>query len=106
MKIKRGDNVMILAGKDNGKTGVVESVSLKENRAVVKGINLAKKHVKPSRKNPQGGILDINLPIQVSNLALVCPSCGRPTRIGYKITDKIRSRICKKCGQSAEGVKK
>ncbi|MEK7096494.1 MAG: 50S ribosomal protein L24 [Patescibacteria group bacterium] len=106
MKLRRGDNVMILAGKDGGKTGIIERVAPKEGRVVVKGLNMAKKHVKPSRKNPQGGILDINLPLQISNVGLVCPSCGKTTRVGYAIKDKVKSRICRKCGQSVEAVTK
>ncbi len=106
MKVKKNDNVMILAGKDSGKTGVVERVFPKENKLVIKGIALAKKHVKPSRKNPQGGIIDINLKIDGSNALIVCPSCGKPTKVGYKIADKKKIRICKKCGQSLEGAQK
>ena len=102
MKIKKSDNVMIIAGKDRGKTGVVERVFPFMGKLVVKGIAMAKKHVKPSRTNPQGGILDINLKINASNAMVVCPSCGKPTRIGYKTNDGRKTRICKKCNQSVE----
>ena len=106
MKIKKNDNVMILAGKDKGKTGIVEKVFPETGRFVVKGIALAKKHVKPSKKNPQGGIIDINLSINSSNAMVVCPSCGKPTKIAYDITNDKKIRICKKCKQSLEaGVK-
>jgi len=102
MKIKKSDNVMIIAGKDKGKTGVVERVFPSMGKLVVKGIALAKKHVKPSKKNPQGGIMDINLKINASNAMVVCPSCGKPTRVEYKITNNKKNRICKKCNQSIE----
>lgn len=103
MKIKKSDNIMVIAGKDKGKTGVVERVFPAMGKIVVKGIALAKKHVKPSKKNPQGGIMDINQKIFASNAMVVCPSCGKPTRVGYVISDKKKSRICKRCNQSIEG---
>ena len=103
MKIRKSDNVMVLAGKDKGKTGVIDRVFVEEGKVTVKGIAMAKKHVKPSRKNPQGGIIDINLKVDVSNLALVCPSCGKPTRVGYKISENQKTRVCKKCNQSVQG---
>jgi large subunit ribosomal protein L24 len=105
MKIKIGDNVKILAGKDSGKTGVVERIFPTEGRIIVKGIALAKKHVKPSRSNPQGGIIDINQKINISNAALVCPSCGKPTRVGYTVVEGNKSRICRKCDQGVEAAK-
>lgn len=106
MKIKKNDNVMIISGKDKGKTGVVEKVFPVENKLVVKGIALAKKHVKPSKKNPQGGIMDINLKINASKAMPVCPSCGKPSRVSYKITGKSKIRVCNKCDQSIEGGNK
>jgi len=105
MKIKKNDNVIVLAGKDNGKTGVVEKVFPSTGRLVVKGIALAKKHIKPSKKNPQGGIIDINLSINASNVLIVCPSCSKPTKIAYNIKDGKKTRICKKCSQSLENIK-
>lgn len=105
MKIKKNDNVIVIAGKDKGKTGVIERVFPGDGKIVVKGIALAKKHVKPSRKSPQGGIIDINQKINSSNVMLLCPSCGKPSKVSYKITDKIKLRVCKKCGQSLEGSK-
>lgn len=103
MKLKKNDNVMIIAGKDKGKTGVIERVFPTEDRMVVKGIALAKKHVKPSKKNPSGGIIDINLKIQASNAMIVCPSCGKASRITYNVTDKGKIRLCTRCKQSVEG---
>ncbi|MFA6963711.1 MAG: 50S ribosomal protein L24 [Patescibacteria group bacterium] len=103
MKIKKSDNVMVITGKDKGKTGLVERVFVQDARIVVKGIAIAKKHVKPSRKNPQGGIIDINQKINSSNVMIICPSCGKPTKISYKISENGKLRICKKCGGSLEG---
>lgn len=105
MKIKKNDNVMILAGKDKGKTGIVEKVFPIDGRLVVKGVALAKKHIKPSKKNPQGGIIDINLKIDGSNAMIVCPACGKPTKVAFKTSDKKKIRICKKCSQSLEATK-
>lgn len=102
MKIKKGDTVKILVGKDRGKTGEVERVFPDEEKVVVKGIHQMKKHVKPSQKNPQGGIIDINRKTDISDVMLVCPSCGKPTRVGYNIANDQKVRICKKCKQSVE----
>lgn len=103
LRIKKGDNVKVLAGKDSGKTGIIESVSAASGKAVVKGINMFKKHVKPSRKYPTGGIIDINKAMDSSNLILVCPNCGKTTRIAYSFEHDSKIRICKKCGKSVEG---
>lgn len=106
MKIRKGDNVKILVGKDSGKSGVVEAVFLDQNKVVVKGIHLLKKHIKPSQKNPQGGIIDINKKIDVSDVMLICPSCGKNTKVSYKIEKDSKIRICKKCKASVEVDKK
>lgn len=97
MKIRKGDNILVIAGKDRGKTGLVEKVMPKEGKIVVSGLNLAKHHLKPSRKNPHGGILDISMPIQQSNAMVVCPHCGKPTRIAHTVNSEIKERICRKC---------
>lgn len=102
MKIKKSDNIIVIAGKDKGKTGIVERVFPSLGKIVVKGVALAKKHIKPSKKNPQGGIMDINLKVDVSNTMVICPSCGKPTRVEYNVGDKGKIRICKKCKQSIE----
>lgn len=102
MKIKKGDNVKILVGKDSGKSGVVEAVFADQNKITVKGIHILKKHVKPSQKNPQGGILDINKKIDVSDVMLICPNCGKNTKIGYKQENDKKIRTCKKCNNSVE----
>jgi large subunit ribosomal protein L24 len=106
MKLRKNDNVMILAGKDRGKTGIIERVYPKEDRMIVKGIAMAKKCIKPSKKSPQGGIIDINLKVYASKAMIVCPACSKPTKITYKITGDKKMRICKKCGQSLESIVK
>ena len=96
--IKKGDEVLVIAGKDKGKKGKVEKVILKKGKVVVAGINILKKHVKPSPKNPAGGIIEFAAPLDVSNVILLCPRCHKPTRIGYKITkDGEKIRVCQKC---------
>jgi len=98
MKIKKTDKVYVIAGKDRGKSGEVTRVLTKTAQVVVSGINIAKKAVKPSKKNAQGGIIEITRPLPISNVALVCPSCGKPTRIGYVVAkDGKKVRTCKKC---------
>lgn len=102
MKLKKHDNVLVTTGKDKGKSGLIERVFPEEGKAVIKGIAIAKKHIKPSTKNPQGGIIEVNQKINMSNLALICPSCGKPTRVGYQVVEKGKTRICRKCSQSLE----
>jgi large subunit ribosomal protein L24 len=98
MKIVKGDTVKILAGKDNGKTGKVEKVLAKENKVLVPGLNIYKRHLKKRDEKKPGGIIDIARPLPVANVALVCPSCHKPTRVGY-LFDKNggKLRICKSC---------
>jgi large subunit ribosomal protein L24 len=104
MKIKKGDRVRVLAGKDRGKEGEVMFALPAEGKVIVEGINVAKKHQKPtqhkSTRNPmQGGIIDKDMPVEVSNVALICGSCGKATRIGYRFAaDGEKMRICRKCG--------
>lgn len=97
MKIKTNDSVKILTGNDRGKTGTVLKVMPKSHKLVVKGINIVKKHVKSQKGSPQGGIVDKTLPISISRAMLICPLCGKPTRVGYKLTDKTKQRLCHKC---------
>lgn len=102
LHIKKGDLVYVLAGKDKGKTGKVLSVLVAANRAIVEGINVVSKNVKPSAKNPQGGIVKMEAPIHVSNLNLVDPKSGdqpKPTRIGIKVVDGKKVRVAKKSGE-------
>jgi large subunit ribosomal protein L24 len=97
-KIKTGDEVIVLAGKDKGKTGKVEKVLPTEGRALVTGINLVKKHEKPSATSA-GGIITKSLPIQLSNVAVVDPKSGKATRVGFKVVDGKKVRFAKKSGE-------
>lgn len=97
MKIKQGDNVMVISGKDKGKVALVERVLTKNNKVLVTGVAMAKHHLKPSTKNPHGGIINMPAPIASSNVMLVCPHCGKPVRIAYRIGTDMKERICRKC---------
>lgn len=97
MKIKKGDNVLILKGKDRGKTGKVSHVFLKERKIIVEGINLATKHVKPKRQGQKGEKIHIATPIPVSNIKLICPNCLRAARVGFSVSGAKKQRVCKKC---------
>ena len=97
-RVRKNDTVVILAGKDKGKKGKVLRMLVQQDKAIVEGVNLIKKHMKPTRDNPKGGIVSFENPIQVSNIMLVCPRCGKSTKIGHKkLTDGTKKRICKKC---------
>ena len=99
MKIKKGDRVVVLQGKDRGKEGVVMRALPTKGKVIVEGINIAKKHQKPTKATMQGGIIDKDKPLDVSNVALLCPKDGA-TRVGYKISAAgEKARICRKCGQ-------
>ena len=98
MKLKKGDQIVVLSGKDVGKTGEITRVIPERNRVIVDGVNVAKRHQRATRATMQGGIIDKDMPIDVSNVALLCPK-GHPTRVGYKFnTDGTKRRVCKKCG--------
>ncbi len=99
MKIKKGDQVLVISGKDKGRKNKIVRVFLKEGKVIVGGINLRKKHVKPKKSGEKGQIVEISAPLNVSNLKLICSKCGKPTRVGYKIEGKRKYRICKKCGK-------
>ncbi|MDO4210445.1 MAG: 50S ribosomal protein L24 [Bacteroidales bacterium] len=99
LHIKKGDNVMVLAGKDKGKTGTVTRVLVDKQRAVVEGVNIIKKSQKPSAQNPQGGIVEVEAPIHISNLNVVDPKTGKATRVGRKVVDGKIVRYAKKSGE-------
>jgi len=99
MKIKKGDTVKILYGKDSGKTGPVVAVDLKNNMVVVSGVNVSKRHLKGDGRTRTSEILTIEKPMAVSKVILVCPLCGKTTRVGLKREDGKVTRICKKCGK-------
>lgn len=97
MKIKKGDKVKVALGKDRGRTGVVKVVLAKERKAIIEGINLVKKHVKPDKKRP-GGIIEIERPILLNKLGVICPSCNKRVRVGYQLDKSGKKyRICRKC---------
>jgi large subunit ribosomal protein L24 len=99
LKIRKGDRVRVLSGKDKGKEGEVMRSLPREGKVIVEGVNVARKSQRPTRSTQQGGIIDKDMPMQVSNVALVCPSCGKPTRVGFKIdASGTKARVCKKCG--------
>ena len=99
MKIKKGDRVVVLSGKDRGKEGVVSRAMPAEGKVIVDGVNVAKKHQKPTRATMQGGIIDKDMPIPVSRVAVVSPKDGKATRVGYRIEpDGTKVRICKRTG--------
>jgi large subunit ribosomal protein L24 len=98
MKLRKGDRVRVLQGKDRGETGVIMRVLPKTNRVIVEGVNVAKKHQKATRATTQGGIIDKDMPVSASAVAIVCSTDG-PTRIGYRFeNDGTKVRICRKCG--------
>jgi large subunit ribosomal protein L24 len=99
LKIRKGDRVRVLTGKDRGKEGEVMRAIPAAGKVIVDGVNVARKHQRPTRATQQGGIIDKDMPLPVANVALVCPSCGKPTRVGYKVdASDQKVRVCKKCG--------
>ncbi|MFP3908074.1 MAG: 50S ribosomal protein L24 [Acidimicrobiales bacterium] len=99
MKVRKGDRVVVLSGKDRGKEGVVSRALPNEGKVIVDGVNVAKKHQKPTRSTMQGGIIDKDMPISVSNVAVISPKDGKATRVGYTFDAKgNKVRICKRTG--------
>jgi len=101
MNIKKNDKVKILAGKDKGKTGKILQIFPKENRASIEGVNLLVKHLRPRKSGEKGQRIEFPSPMNISNAMLVCPNCGKPTRVGHKLVvngeTKKKYRECKKC---------
>ena len=97
MKLKKGDTVIISAGKDRGKQGQVERVFVKEGTILVPGLNMYKKHKKSQGENKPGEILNLSRPYTISKVALVCPKCKQPTRVGFKWENDKKVRVCRKC---------
>lgn len=100
--IRKGDTVAILSGNDKGKKGKVLRVDHKEGRVVVENLNLVKKHLRPDRDNPKGGIIDIPAAIDSSKVMVVCPNCGQATRINREVRNDSKVRICKKCNKAID----
>jgi large subunit ribosomal protein L24 len=97
MRLREGDKVMVIAGKDAGKESRIARAFPQDDKIIVEGVNTAKKHQKPRGQTMQGGIIDKDMPIHVSNVMIICEDCG-PTRIGYRIDDRGKQRVCRKCG--------
>jgi len=103
MSVRRGDKVLVLSGKDKGKKGKVIATFPRLGRVKVEGVNIIKKHAKPTRKVPQGGIREMEAAFPASKVMVVCPACSKPTRVGKKIlADGKRVRICRKCDESLD----
>ena len=98
MHVKKGDKVKVITGKDKGKEGVILAAFPKQDRVLVEGVNIVKKHVKPNQLNPQSGIVSQEAAIHVSNVMLIDPKSGEPTRVGYEIKDGKKVRVAKKSG--------
>jgi len=97
VSIRKDDEVMVISGKDRGRKGRVVNVLPREGRIMVEGIARAKKHTKPSRRRQQGGIVDVELFFDISNVQLVCKTCGQPTRVGHRFENEKKIRVCRKC---------
>ncbi len=98
MKLRAGDHVKVITGKDTGKESKIAKVFPDENRIIVEGVNTAKRHQRPQGQAMQGGIIDKDMPIDASNVMIICKECG-PTRIGFRIEENgIKVRVCRKCG--------
>lgn len=99
MKIRKGDTILVISGKDKGKKGKVLKALPKEERIVVEGINIRKKHVKPKKSGEKGQLIQMPVPLHVSNSKIICPKCGKAVRAGYKVEGGKKYRICKSCKQ-------
>lgn len=104
MKVKKGDNVLVIAGKDRGKKGKITQVLLSNDKIVVEGINKTYRHVKPRKEGEKGQKIEFFAAISVSNVVLVCPKCNKPARVGYKLgkDKKAKQRICRKCQEAID----
>ena len=98
MNIKKDDKVVVLSGKDKGKQGKILVSDPKAMKVIVEGVNIATKHQKPRKQGEEGGIIKVETPIYASKVQLVCPKCGKATRVGHKVEGDKKVRVCKKCG--------
>ena len=98
MNIRKDDKVVVISGKDKGKQGKVLSADPKSLKVVVEGVSVATKHQKAQKQGQEGGIIKVETPIYASKVQVVCPKCGKATRVGHKIADGKKVRVCKKCG--------
>ncbi len=103
MKVRKGDQVLVSSGKDRGKKGKIVSSSPRDNKIVVEGVNVVKKHARPTQKVTQGGIREMESPIYASKVKLICPSCQKPTRISHRVLSGGKKvRACKKCTEAID----
>jgi len=98
IKLHKNDNVEVIAGKDKGKRGEIVRVFADKGSVLVRGVNMMKKAIKPRSQQDKGGIFDVEAPLNISNVMIVCKKCGK-TRVGFKIEDGKKSRVCRKCGE-------
>jgi len=106
MKLKKTDQVILLHGKDRGKKGAILKVLTEESKVVVEKLNMVKRHVKPTQSLPHGGIQEREAPVGIAKVMLVCPHCGKPTRVGHTLADNGKYvRICRKCHQAIDSKK-
>lgn len=99
MKIKKNDKVLVISGKDKGKIDKVTKVLLADNKVVIENVNIQKKHIRPKREGQKGQIIQMAMPVSIANVKLLCPKCGKASRVGYKfLENKKKVRVCKKCG--------
>jgi len=98
MNIRKNDTVVVLSGKDKGKQGKVMVADPKNGKVIVEGVNVATCHVRPRKQGEEGGIMKRETPIYACKVMAVCPSCGKPTKVAYKLNGKEKTRVCKKCG--------
>lgn len=99
MKLRKGDQVIITAGKDRGKRGKIETLFPKDQMILLSGLNIYKRHLKRRDEKNPGGIIDVSRPLPLANVSLICPKCHQITRLGYKLQGKEKQRLCKKCQQ-------
>ncbi|MCD6463000.1 MAG: 50S ribosomal protein L24 [Thermotogae bacterium] len=104
MKVKKGDLVQVISGKDKGKRGKILRVIPRENKVIVENVNMVKRHQRPTPRLREGGIVEREAPIYACKVMVVCPSCDKPTRVGYKFVDDRKVRYCKKCGEIIDQV--
>ena len=107
IRIRKGDEVVVLAGKDRGKRGKVQEVHLGDGAVVVGGVNIVKRHTKANpNANVKGGIIEQPAPLHLGKVMLVCPHCGKPTRVGHRVVEDAKERFCKRCDEAIVVVEK
>jgi large subunit ribosomal protein L24 len=99
-KLRKDDQVQVIAGKDKGKQGKIVKIDRSKGRAIVAGVNMVKKAMKKRKQTDRGGIVEIEAPLNMSNVMIVCRKCGGPVRSGYKIEGETKKRVCRKCGEA------